>query len=85
MSEPRPQAITSPAQIIKVQTLADGGLRYTFDAQEDQVLEAAYLMECKRRGVPGRLTFKPDWSVLDEEPQNEQFGAISRRAAKLRE
>jgi hypothetical protein len=68
----RPPEITSPAQIVKVQTLADGGLRYTFDVQEDQVLEAAYLMECKRRGVPGRLTFEPDWSVLDQGGQTER-------------
>ena len=78
MSEPRPDEIVSPVQIVKVQTLSDGGLRYTFDAPEGQVLTAAYLMECKRRGVPGRLTFEPDWSVLDEaesqQPERVSFG-----------
>jgi hypothetical protein len=85
VSKPRPREITSPGQIVKVQTLSDGGLRYTFDVQEDQVLEAAFLMECKRRGIPGRLTYVPDWSVLEEDPKNEQFASIGRRAAKVRE
>lgn len=71
MSEPQPDEIKSPVQIVKIQTLADGGLRFTFDAPEQQVLTAAHLMECKRRGVPGWLTFEPDWSVLDEEEQYE--------------
>lgn len=35
----------------KVQTLADGGLRFTFDAPEDAILPAAQLMACKREGV----------------------------------
>jgi len=69
--EPQPAEIVSPVQIVKVQTLADGGLRFTFDAPETQVLVAAHLMECKRRGVPGWLRFEPDWDVLDEREQPE--------------
>ena len=45
------QVITFPAQVARVQTLADGGLRFTFDAPEDAVMQAAQLMECKRFGV----------------------------------
>ena len=85
MSEPQPSEIKSPAQIVKVQTLSDGGLRWTFDVLEDQVLQSSWLMECKRRGVPGWLTFEPDWSVLDEQESDDQLTAISRRSAKVRE
>lgn len=35
----------------KVQTLADGGLRFTFDVGEHEIVAAAQLMECKRAGV----------------------------------
>lgn len=50
--------ITFPAQVVKVQTLADGGLRVTFDLPETAILAAAHLMECKRVGVAGEVTFK---------------------------
>lgn len=63
----QPTEIKAPAQIAKVQTLVDGGLRVTVDLAEDQVLAAAHLMECKRRGVPGWLIFRPDWDVLKEQ------------------
>ena len=46
MSDP----ITFYAQIQKVQTLADGGLRFTFDAPESAVFVAAQLMACKVDG-----------------------------------
>jgi len=47
---------TFPAVVQKVQTLADGGLRFTFDASETEVLAAAELMEAKRLGVMLRVT-----------------------------
>ena len=62
----QPPEIRFPAQIVKVQTLADGGIRLTADLPEGYVLSAARLMECKQRGVPGWLTFEPDWSVVEE-------------------
>ena len=55
MSEP----ITFPAQVVKVQTLADGGLRLTLDLPETAILEAAHLMECKRQGVAGEVEYRP--------------------------
>lgn len=76
MGEPRPVEIKSPGQIIKVQTLADGGLRWTFDIQEDQVLQSSWLMECRRHCVTGWVTFEPDWSALDERDE-ERPGTIS--------
>lgn len=39
------------AQVARVQTLADGGLRFTLDAPESAVMQAAELMTCKRFGV----------------------------------
>jgi len=36
------------AQVYKVQTLVDGGLRVTLDLPEDAIAQAAALMECKR-------------------------------------
>jgi len=52
-------AIVFPAQVVKVQTLADGGLRLTLDMPETAILEAAHLMECKRQGVPGEVSYRP--------------------------
>jgi len=43
--------ITFYASVQKVQTLADGGLRFTFDAPESAIMPAAELMACKRMGV----------------------------------
>lgn len=44
--------IEFPAEVYKVQTLADGGLRLTFDLPETAIKQAAMLMECKREGIP---------------------------------
>ena len=41
-------AIEFPAIVQKVQTLADGGIRATFDMPETCVMQAAELMACKR-------------------------------------
>lgn len=46
-------------QIVKVQTMVDGGLRFTFDVSEDQVMQAAQLMECKRFGALLQLEITP--------------------------
>lgn len=55
MSEP----VAVIAQITKVQTLADGGVRWTFDGPEDAVMESAALMEMKRLGFAVKLTIEP--------------------------
>ena len=44
-------AIQFEAVVAKVQTLADGGLRFTFDVDEKCVVQAAELIEIKRLGV----------------------------------
>ena len=50
------EAVTFTAAVARVQTLADGGLRFTFDAPESAVMEAAELMTYKRFGVVLRVT-----------------------------
>jgi len=45
------EPIEFTAQVARVQTLADGGLRFTLDAPESCVMQAAELMTCKRFGV----------------------------------
>lgn len=49
-------AIHFVAAVSKIQTLSDGGLRFTFDVDESQTLQAAELMECKRIGVVLTIT-----------------------------
>lgn len=39
------------AAVSKIQTLVDGGLRVTLDLPESAIVEAAWLMVCKRDGV----------------------------------
>lgn len=47
------------AQITKVQTMADGGLRFTFDTGEKWIMQAAQLMEFKRFGVMLKIKATP--------------------------
>lgn len=42
------EVIKFAAQVAKVQSLADGGIRLTLDLPEDAIMQAAQLMECKR-------------------------------------
>ena len=44
-------AIRFKAQVQKVQTLADGGLRLTLDLAETEIQTATAMMECKQRGA----------------------------------
>lgn len=44
------EAITFPAQVYKVQTLVDGGLRLTLDLPETAIDAVSKLMECRRHG-----------------------------------
>ena len=70
--------ITFPAQVVKVQTLADGGLRVTLDLPETAIFAAAQLMECKRIGVAGEVTFKAVvLTELDDETKKDAEGSGS--------
>lgn len=55
MNEP----IITTVIVARVQTMADGGLRFIFDAPETETFIAAQFMECKRFGIVGKLTFTP--------------------------
>ncbi len=47
------EAITFPATVYKVQTLAtDNGVRVTLDLPETAIPQMAMLAECKRDGIP---------------------------------
>jgi hypothetical protein len=66
------ETITITVSVAKVQTMADGGKRYTFDGMETESYEAAQLMECQRLMVAGRLTFEPiETSNGDDGEKNE--------------
>lgn len=50
------------AQVARVQTLVDGGLRVTLDLPEDSVVAVAQLMEFKRLRIYLQVECKPDAS-----------------------
>ncbi len=45
------EAIIFPAEIVKVQTMADGALRLTLDLPAGEIGTAAKMMEAKQRGA----------------------------------
>ena len=51
--------LTFPAQVVKVQTLADSGLRLTLDLPETEIVAFAWLAQCKRDGVALDVTCQP--------------------------
>jgi hypothetical protein len=63
MATASPAVIEFPAQVAKIQTLADGGLRLTLDMPETAIQQAAMLMECKREGIPLKFTAKVDKTI----------------------
>lgn len=48
------------AEINRVATLVDGGIRVTLDLPETEIAAAAMLMECHRRGAVLRIAAEPD-------------------------
>jgi hypothetical protein len=54
------EAVTFVAEVVKVQTLADHGLRVTLDLSEDDVIAVAKLMEFKRHGVVAKVTVEAE-------------------------
>jgi hypothetical protein len=54
------EALTFVAEIYKVQTLVDRGLRVTLDLPEDAVVEVAKLMEYRRQGIGVQVTIEPE-------------------------
>jgi hypothetical protein len=52
--------LTFTAEVVKIQTLADHGIRVTLDLPEDETVTAAKLMEYKRLGVAMRVRVEPE-------------------------
>ena len=65
------------AIVARVQTMADGGLRFTFDAPESEVMQAAELMTCKRFGVVLQVMCEERKSLteLDDETEKDAEGS----------
>lgn len=74
--------------VARVRTMADGGLRFEFDAPESAIMQAAQLMECKRFGVPLKVVIEPIYQVEPETKEGETDGkrdrVIKRSTAKKR-
>ena len=54
------EAITFEAEVYKVATLVDNGLRITLNLPETAIMAAAELMACKRAGVTLKVLCQPD-------------------------
>jgi hypothetical protein len=66
------ERIEFTATVVKVQTLADHGIRLTLDLLETNIVEAAKLMECKRQGASLRVRVEPSdstGSVVRRDPR----------------
>ena len=56
------------AAVTSVKTMADGGLRVSFDLSEQSIPQAAMLMECKRQGIPLQINcIVANLTKLDDE------------------
>jgi len=67
VSEP----VEMQVQLVKIQTMANGTVRYTIDAQEGHILETAQMMVFLGDGGAGKMVFTPqdeeDWGDYDPE------------------
>lgn len=52
--------IAFSATVASVKTLADNGLRVTFDLPEHAIAQAAALMQCRTDGIPLRVEVVAD-------------------------
>ena len=52
--------IVFSAIVYKVQTLVDGGVRITLDLPEGEIPQATMLMECRRQGIPLKISAEAD-------------------------
>ena len=67
------------AEVVKVQTLVDDGIRLTLDLPETAITEAAVLMELKRQGIAIRVTVEKATCKAGENRDN---GEVSKRAKR---
>ena len=54
------EKIEFKAEVIRVQTMADGAIRVILDMPEDSIMQMAQLTECKRWGAVLNVTACPD-------------------------
>ena len=59
------ESIKGVAEVVKVQTLVDNGIRLTIDLPETAIYQAAALMELKREGVAINYLFTPRMESVD--------------------
>jgi len=52
--------IKFPATVAQVKTLVDGGIRVTFDLDENSIMQVAALLECKREMIPLSVEVRAD-------------------------
>ena len=45
------ESMTFPANVYKVQTLSDGGIRVTLDMPETEIMASAWLAQCQVNGI----------------------------------
>jgi len=73
--------ITFIAEVVKVATLADGGIRLTLDLSEQDIPQAAMLMECKRQGIALSVemrAYKDSLTELDDETEKDTEREVTR-------
>ena len=62
--------------VAKAQTLADGGLRFTFDTGEGELMALAQIVACKQAGAVLRITCEIESCTdLDNEAKKEPKGS----------
>lgn len=54
------EKIKFQAEVIKVQTMADGAIRLVLDMSEDSIMQMAQLAECKRWGAVLNIIATPE-------------------------
>ena len=69
------------AAVARVTTLADGGIRVSLDLPEDAVQVAAWLMQCKQRGVCVLM----EMTVFEAQEVNDSAGWIKTTTMDVRE
>ena len=54
------QKIEFQAEVIRVQTMADGAIRVVLDMSEENIMQMAQLAECKRWGAVLNVVCEPE-------------------------
>ncbi|MFA5716040.1 MAG: hypothetical protein WC998_09880 [Candidatus Paceibacterota bacterium] len=62
------------AQVSKVQTMSDMGLRVILDFSEADIMQAAMLMECKKMGVILDIEATPRKMMIDDDSADGKKG-----------